>query len=448
MSVLRRRGSAWAGRPWKPACVGVLAVLAACSDATSPGAETPELALAAGGPTELTAEVASEVALVVRVEDPAGDGYPGATVSWSAAAGTLVSGPTTTSGSGGYAGAVWELGGAAGVQTVSASVTAQGATSEVTFSATALPGPGATAELIADSILLSARGETAFLGPTLHDAYGNQTTDGTVVWSSRDTLVATVTAEGLVTGRGEGSSYLIASVDDPSDSLLVTVSYRGAITVTFDDGFISAYTNAFPVFQEFDLVGNLAVNPAQVTFPAYVNPTQIDEMYAGGWSIVSHSMTHDSLPSLTVGELDYELRASREWIEARGYAGANVFIVPYHAWGTRERDAIGTYYTAARGTSATAFSPDSLVAWRPSNPYDLTGIEAENLPYTTVDGRDMLRDLLQRTVDEGAFVDVFFHDLPAGNVDAFRATLAVVDEFSDRVLPYRELYPRFARSVF
>ena len=50
--------------------------------------------------------------------------------------------------------------------------------------------------------------------------------------------------------------------------------------------------------------------------------------------------------------------------------------------------------------------------------------------------------------DEGAFLDLFFHHLPPGNVDAFRATLAVVDEFRERVLPYHELYPAFARSVF
>jgi hypothetical protein len=92
--------------------------------------------------------------------------------------------------------------------------------------------------------------------------------------------------------------------------------------------------------------------------------------------------------------------------------------------------------------------PDSLVAWRPTNPYDLTGIDADQLPYTTTQGRDALRALLQRTADEGAFLDVFFHQLPAANIPDFQATLAVISEFRERVLPYRELYPRFARAVF
>jgi hypothetical protein len=33
-------------------------------------------------------------------------------------------------------------------------------------------------------------------------------------------------------------------------------------------------------------------------------------------------------------------------------------------------------------------------------------------------------------------------------VNDFRETLAVVDEFRDRVLPYHELYPVYARSVY
>jgi len=158
-------------------------------------------------------------------------------------------------------------------------------------------------------------------------------------------------------------------------------------------------------------------------------------------------MTHDSLPSLSMGELDWELRASKLWIEDQGYRGSNVFVVPFHAWGARERDAIGTYYEASRGTSAFAVSPDSLVAWRPSLPFALTGVEATDLPYTTPQGRTRLRALLQRTIDEGKFVDVFLHQLPPADVPAFRAMLAVIDEFRDRVLPYHELYPRFARSV-
>jgi peptidoglycan/xylan/chitin deacetylase (PgdA/CDA1 family) len=410
----------------------------------------PELTLVAAGPTSVSAEVTTQVPLSVRVDDLLGGAYGGALVAWStdAGSGSIASATETRSDATGHAAAVWLLGTTAGPLTARARLTSRGAVVEVAFVATAQPGPAASATLVADSILLSARGETAFLAPSYRDQHGNATAAGGLAWQSRDAAVATVAADGLVTGWAEGSTYVVGSLGSSADSLLVTVVMRGAITITFDDGFDTAYDNALPTFQQFGLLGNIAVNPARVGFPAYMTKAELDEVHAQGFSIVSHSMTHDSLRTLTAGELDYELRASREWIEAQGYAGADIFVVPYHDWSPRERNAIAGYYEVTRGTSANAFVPDSLVSWLPSNPYDLTGIEADLLPYTTAQGRDRLRALLQRTADEGAFLDVFFHHLPPANVADFQATLAVIDEFRERVLPYHELYPRLARAVF
>jgi peptidoglycan/xylan/chitin deacetylase (PgdA/CDA1 family) len=296
-------------------------------------------------------------------------------------------------------------------------------------------------------VLLSARGETAYLAPTYRDAFGNPSSPGSVAWTSRAPGVATVAADGLVTGVAAGATHIVLAMGSSLDSILVTVTLRGAITLTFDDGFLTAYTNGWPLIQELDLPANVAVNPAQVGFAAYMTKAHLDELHAAGWSMVSHGMTHDSLPPLSAGELDYELRASKDWIDAQGYRGSNIFVVPFHSWGTRERHAVGAHYEAARGTSANSVSPDSLVSWRPSLPYELTGIEATSLPFTTVQGRDRLRSLLETAIAEGKFIDVFIHHLPSADVQAFREMLAVIDDFRERVLPYHMLYPRFARSV-
>ena len=41
-----------------------------------------------------------------------------------------------------------------------------------------------------------------------------------------------------------------------------------------------------------------------------------------------------------------------------------------------------------------------------------------------------------------------FHRLPDVFDAELQLTMDVINEFRDRVLPYHELYPRFARSVF
>ena len=108
-------------------------------------------------------------------------------------------------------------------------------------------------------------------------------------------------ADGVVTATGEGSVWVVASLGAPSDSILVTVQRRGAITVTFDDGFVSVYENAWPLFREFGLPANVAVNPIPVDlgWSGYLTHEMLDELSDAGWSIVSHTLEHDSLPSLS-----------------------------------------------------------------------------------------------------------------------------------------------------
>jgi peptidoglycan/xylan/chitin deacetylase (PgdA/CDA1 family) len=412
----------------------------------------PELALRPLGTLPIVALVTDEVSLAARVEDLLGTAYEGARVLWSVGAGSgaIVSEQETTSDATGAVGSVWRLGQVAGIQRAFAQVETRGRTEVVEFVADAGAGPAVSASLVADSILLSASGETAFLAPSYADEFGNQTSGAGATWSSAEPAVASVSPDGLVTGGIEGSTWVVGTMDGmTADSILVTVIHRGAITITFDDGFRSVYENAWPVLKEFGLAANVAVNPIPVDggYADYMTREMLDELHGAGWSMVSHTLEHDSLPSLGPAELDYDLRTTQQWIVDAGYNGWNVFVAPYHAYGPAERDAVSKYYEAARGVSSNIVSPDTMVAWRPDNPYLLTGREADFLPYTTQAGRDELRALLQRTLDEGAFLDVFFHRVPPENVDELRAMLEVVDDFRDRVLPYHELFPLWARSV-
>ena len=425
---------------------------AGSGEATGPVRVATERALVQLGTFPVVARVGEEVALSARVQDLAGSAYPGAVVSWSvgAASGMIASQQETPSDVTGSVAAVWSLGTTPGTQRAFANLETRGQLLEIEFLADVQPGDPVFAELFADSVLLSARGETAFLAPTYSDAFGNPTNGSGVTWTSRDPLVASVSPDGLVTGGDEGSTWIVAALGSPTDSIQVGVVMRGAITITFDDGFLSVYDNAWPLFQEFDLPANVAVNPTPVDqgWAGYMTEAMLDDVHAAGWSIVSHTLQHDSLSTLSPGELDFDLRTTQQWIVDREYNGWNVFVAPYHDFGPAERDAVSRYYTAARGISSNVVTPDTLVSWRPDNPYLLTGREAEFVPYSTPAGRDEIRALLQRTLDEGTFLDLFFHRVMPAEVPALRALLEIVDDFRERVLPYHELYPIFARSVF
>lgn len=422
---------------------------ASCGDGVATPAEE-RLTIEVVGPRTFPAEVATEVPLSVRVQEEGGMPRSGVTVSWSvlSGGGSIASAVRSSSDEEGRADALWRLGSRAGPQRAAASIVSHGTTVVAEFIAEAQAGPPADLTLTADSVLISAARETVLLVPAVMDALGNAVQVTDVPWSSSDPSVATVTTAGLVTGVQAGATYVTGSVGASSDSLLVTVTLRGAITVTFDDGWLTTYEQAFPVFQEFDLSANVAVNPGTVGWPGYLGLSHLQALHDAGWSMVSHGMRHARLPDLTDADLDGELLEAREFLDAQGFRGSDIFIVPYHHWGDRERTAVARHHRAARGITGSQFFPtDSLVGWMPSEPLDMTGMEADSLPYTTAQGRDRLRALLQRTSDEGVFVDLFFHGVPPENVAALRQALGVVSEFRDRVLPYHELFPETPREI-
>jgi hypothetical protein len=227
--------------------------------------------------------------LSVLVEDLLGAAYTGATVSWAAVTGggQISSATESTSDTTGHAGALWSLGTVAGAQQASATIVTRGSDVVDTFTATALAAPATAAYLTADSVLLSGTGESAFLTPSFEDSYGNAALPVPVSWDTSDPAVATIEADGLVTAQSRGSSWVRVTLGSSVDSIQVTLVPRGAITITFDDGWLTTYTQAWPVLQEFNLVGNVGVYTEAVGWSGYMSESQLQELYDAGWTTSS-----------------------------------------------------------------------------------------------------------------------------------------------------------------
>lgn len=219
---------------------------------------------------------------------------------------------------------------------------------------------------------------------------------------------------------------------------------ESAITITFDDGFLTTYTVAFPILQEYGLRANVGVvrEYSELAYPSYLSLSQLRELSDAGWSMVSHSVTHPRLDSISVTRLRAELIESKAWLDKNDFRGSSVFIVPYHSLGDRELEEIKRYYRAARGLSALQFWPDSMVSWPPADPFALTAIEPERPPFdfTTSEGRELLRTFLDRVVAERLFIDIFFHQIPPAKADSFRELVELLAEYKEWILPYHELF--------
>ena len=209
----------------------------------------------------------------------------------------------------------------------------------------------------------------------------------------------------------------------------------GKITITFDDGYLTTHTNAFPVLKSLGLIANVAVNgdPVDGQWGDYMHMSHLKELQAAGWGFVSHSLSHRDLTTLTATELDYELKESRAWLVKNGFGNSDAFIVPFHSWGERERAAIKKHYARARGFTVNQFMPAKFVKMPYADPYDLTGYEPEFAPFTTPEGRAQTLAYVERAVKEGEFLDLFFHRIPADQVPAFRALMTEVAKYKSSI---------------
>ena len=101
-----------------------------------------------------------------------------------------------------------------------------------------------------------------------------------------------------------------------------------SILITFDDGYMDNYTNAFPILKELDMKATIFVITSVLDSGSYyLSSEQIKEMSDYGIDIESHTLTHSHLNQMTYEEQLKELKDSKEKIES--ITGKKVLSVAY-----------------------------------------------------------------------------------------------------------------------
>ncbi len=195
----------------------LLAAIAACDSGTDPDPPRPT-ALAISPTSAALSSLGETAAFTAKITDQHGDAYDG-TVTWSSSDATVF---TVTA-----QGAVTSVGNGSGTLTASfqdLSATASVVVEQVPVAITISPG----------SARLSSLGETAAFTATINDANGAEA-PGTPTWSSNDTGVFTVDADGLATAVANGSAILSASFGNLAATVPVVVEQVAvALTVSPD----------------------------------------------------------------------------------------------------------------------------------------------------------------------------------------------------------------------
>ncbi len=101
-----------------------------------------------------------------------------------------------------------------------------------------------------------------------------------------------------------------------SMAALVSVMKNGGmlpnrpVVITFDDGNLDVYQNAFPVMKSLGMVGTVYIVTQSLDDPRYMGVDVLTEMIQAGWEVGSHTRTHSDLSKSELG-LKEELYQSR-----------------------------------------------------------------------------------------------------------------------------------------
>lgn len=136
------------------------------------------------------------------------------------------------------------------------------------------------------------------------------------------------------------------------------------IIVSFDDGDITVYNEAFPVMRElgFKGINFLVVN--YIGQPGYMNKEQIQELVSAGWEVGSHSMTHTDLTKTE--NATWEMRQSRIVLEALFGVPVTAFAFPFGSSNDHLLTRVLTVYDAGigLGVSVTQSKNNLAYLWR------------------------------------------------------------------------------------
>lgn len=148
------------------------------------------------------------------------------------------------------------------------------------------------------------------------------------------------------------------------------------LAITFDDGYLSVWTHAFPTLERLGFTATVFLNTGgadEEGLPPMegrerLRWAQVRRMHEAGFEIGAHSVTHPDLTRLAGPELEREMRGSREAIEAFCGARVDSFAYPYGFHSASVRAVARRHFTCA-------CSSDLARARSASDPHALERIE-------------------------------------------------------------------------
>lgn len=106
--------------------------------------------------------------------------------------------------------------------------------------------------------------------------------------------------------------------------------YEKPVALTFDDGFLDVYQNAFPLLKKYNIKASMYIVNDFTTKPGYCTIEQLQEMLDSGFvAMESHTVTHNRLATLSAQRVQTELTDSKAFLKEKLDVDSTVLCYPY-----------------------------------------------------------------------------------------------------------------------
>lgn len=100
------------------------------------------------------------------------------------------------------------------------------------------------------------------------------------------------------------------------------------VVLTFDDGYQDAFTYAFPILQQYQMIGTFFIVSQFMEQPGYLSWGQAELLLRGGMEVENHSRSHQSLVERDMAFLLNEIDGAAQAIEATFLHRPRFFCYP------------------------------------------------------------------------------------------------------------------------
>jgi peptidoglycan/xylan/chitin deacetylase (PgdA/CDA1 family) len=192
---------------------------------------------------------------------------------------------------------------------------------------------------------------------------------------------------------------------------------RPLVSITFDDGWESSFSNGMPLLDRYGYKATFYINPSSIETPNFMQASQLATLRNTGNEIAAHGYDHDDMTAISSSKLNYQLQEGRDYLDQAGFPTTD-FATPYGKSDPEVQWYAKKYYSTLRGTETGINTRQNL------DPYNLKVVYLEE---STTD--DTVSAALQQAKQYNAWVIFVYHRVgdsggSVGSLKVERPTLA------------------------